>query len=363
MTRGQLLELIWTRDLALFTLDLWWQRMIDGEIRRVWGVAPAHQINHFNGKAVELYRIHQEQEAFLEAMANVPLTHRVFQPDVWETAERSASALRGLVATQPAAIPTGRREQLEECFRAWVAMYPGFSWASHFPGIFLRERFLKRHGGRIQPLLDQWYQRRAQVEGLFEQADEFARLIVAVTLVDAGADAADVHLLRLSEVEALVKHEEVPAQAGLDDRRAGYWLVNEQLSTGVNTDSFLREHDWALPRVEGDVQAGLKGTVAMSAPRPITGPAFLVLSKADIGKFPRGSVLVAPMTWPDVIPAMKQAAAIVTDEGGLACHAAIVSRELGIPCVVGTKHATRLLQDGDTVEVDATNGTVRRIDA
>jgi pyruvate,water dikinase len=56
---------------------------------------------------------------------------------------------------------------------------------------------------------------------------------------------------------------------------------------------------------------------------------------------------------------MKRAAAIVTDEGGVTCHAAIVSRELGIPCVIGTRVATRTFKDGDTVEVDATNGVVK----
>ncbi len=62
-----------------------------------------------------------------------------------------------------------------------------------------------------------------------------------------------------------------------------------------------------------------------------------------------------------MVPAMKLAAAIVTDAGGVSCHAAIVSRELNIPCVIGTKHATKWLKDGDLVEVDAANGVVRKI--
>ena len=61
------------------------------------------------------------------------------------------------------------------------------------------------------------------------------------------------------------------------------------------------------------------------------------------------------------MPAIRQASAIVTDEGGLTCHAAIVSREMGIPCVVGTKIATQVLKDGDRVEVDANKGIVRKL--
>ena len=74
-----------------------------------------------------------------------------------------------------------------------------------------------------------------------------------------------------------------------------------------------------------------------------------------------GDILVAPMTSPDFIVAMRQASAIITDEGGMTSHAAIVSRELGINCIVGTKIATKVLKDGDLVEVDADQGTVKII--
>ncbi len=76
------------------------------------------------------------------------------------------------------------------------------------------------------------------------------------------------------------------------------------------------------------------------------------------GGSPTGDVLVTHMTAPDWVPLMRRAAAIVTDSGGMTCHAAIVSRELGIPCVVGTADATRTLRDGELVTVDATRGVV-----
>jgi pyruvate,water dikinase len=85
----------------------------------------------------------------------------------------------------------------------------------------------------------------------------------------------------------------------------------------------------------------------------------VVVSAKYISKVQKGDVLVAPMTRPEHLPAMRRAAAIITDEGGITCHAAIVSRELGIPCIIGTKIATKVLQDGQTVEVDADKGVVR----
>lgn len=81
----------------------------------------------------------------------------------------------------------------------------------------------------------------------------------------------------------------------------------------------------------------------------------------DAGKMKKGDILVATMTAPEFIVLMRRAAAIVTDTGGMTSHAAIVSRELGIPCVVGTKIATQIFKDGDLVEVDAKRGIVRKI--
>ena len=67
------------------------------------------------------------------------------------------------------------------------------------------------------------------------------------------------------------------------------------------------------------------------------------------------------MTFPHFIPAMEKAAAFVTDEGGILCHAAIVSREMKKPCIIATKNATKTLKDGEMVEVDAEKGTVKKI--
>ena len=77
----------------------------------------------------------------------------------------------------------------------------------------------------------------------------------------------------------------------------------------------------------------------------------------------QGDVLVSTATNIDLVPAMKKAAAIVTDVGGVTCHAAVVSRELKVPCVIGTKVATKWLRDGDLVEVDAAEGVVKKIKA
>lgn len=88
------------------------------------------------------------------------------------------------------------------------------------------------------------------------------------------------------------------------------------------------------------------------------GAVKLIYTEKDLGKINEGDIIVAPMTMPDFLPGMKKAAAFVTDEGGITCHAAIVAREMQKPCVLATKIATKLLKDGDMVEVDADRGIV-----
>jgi len=88
------------------------------------------------------------------------------------------------------------------------------------------------------------------------------------------------------------------------------------------------------------------------------GKVKIISGPKEIGKVESGDILVAKMTSPDYVPAMRKASAIITDEGGITSHAAIVSRELGIPCIVGAGNATEILKDGMVVTVDADHGIV-----
>jgi pyruvate,water dikinase len=109
-------------------------------------------------------------------------------------------------------------------------------------------------------------------------------------------------------------------------------------------------------------ETGAQGTVLLTglgaSPGQISGRVKVLSSPESGALLTKGEILVAPMTSPDWMPTLRRAAALVTDGGGMTCHAAIVSRELRIPCVVGTRDATRLLRDGETVTVDGTQGRV-----
>ncbi len=114
-------------------------------------------------------------------------------------------------------------------------------------------------------------------------------------------------------------------------------------------DTFLRQ----------EKTSELTGVVASSG--YARGVVRIILKAGDVPKMRHGEILVSSMTRPEMIAAMRKAAAIVTDEGGITSHAAIVSREMGIPCILGTKQATRVLKNGDLVEVDANKGVIKII--
>ncbi len=101
----------------------------------------------------------------------------------------------------------------------------------------------------------------------------------------------------------------------------------------------------------------LKGAIANKG--IAAGKVKIIEVKADFSKIQKGDILVATMTRPEFVPLMKIAGAIITNEGGITCHAAVISRELNKPCIIGTQVATEVLKDGDLVEVDANKGVVK----
>lgn len=139
-------------------------------------------------------------------------------------------------------------------------------------------------------------------------------------------------------------------------RKEGYILTLRNKLDIVVGKEIMREFLRLEQTTDADSLLGRVG-----CPGVIRGRVQLIRTKEDIKNFKEGNVLVAVTTDPQHIVAMHKACAFVTDEGGITCHAAIVAREMGKPCVVGTGCATKVLKDGDVVEVDARNGIVRKL--
>lgn len=153
--------------------------------------------------------------------------------------------------------------------------------------------------------------------------------------------------------EILEKHYGIPQDIewGVEKGKV-YILQSRPITTIQNKDK--------AAKAEGE-QAGA-GKVLLNglgaSPGVATGVVRIVSGGKDLDKVKQGDIMVTVMTMPDMVPGMRRAGAIVTDEGGMACHAAIVSRELGCPAVVGTKKATKVLSEGMIITVDGSKGIV-----
>ncbi len=111
----------------------------------------------------------------------------------------------------------------------------------------------------------------------------------------------------------------------------------------------------------GEAQSEVRGMIARRG--IVEGTVRIINTTNDFPKFHDGDILISGMTRPELMQVIRKAGGIITDEGGITCHAAVISRELGIPCIIGTQTATRTFKDGDQILLDADTGVVRKIAA
>jgi len=186
-------------------------------------------------------------------------------------------------------------------------------------------------------------------------------------------------VMHITNSKGSVTNEDVP-----DDMKESQVMTDDEIIKLAKMGKIIEEHygspqdvEWTLNDGDlnivqsrpittiGDKKDGVEvssGEILLkglgASPGISSGGVTIVYDPSELNKVEEGDILVTRMTTPDMVPAMKRAAGIVTDEGGLTCHAAIVSRELGTPAVVGTKESTNKLKDGDEITLDGERGLV-----
>ena len=195
-----------------------------------------------------------------------------------------------------------------------------------------------------------------------DERKHFAQ-ITSYYMYNAGKKVAAALGLSMEWMQYALPMELLPLLSGdaavktaVQDRQniGALFCADEKDTCEVISGPAIREYYEALEKRVGSAE--IRGSSASLG--KAMGTARIILNQADFAKFQKGDVLVASMTRPEYVPLMKLASAIITDEGGITCHAAIVSRELGVPCIIGTQVATRLLKDGDLVDVNANHGLI-----
>jgi phosphohistidine swiveling domain-containing protein len=183
-----------------------------------------------------------------------------------------------------------------------------------------------------------------------------------------GLEEGSTDYYSLDEVVSLTEEGVVLDQGKVEKRKKGFLIRFNLDKVEIFEGDEAREEIKDLLEFRRKSHSEFKtlsGTVASwpdKSVEKVRGRVFALTtnfgSAEKIKEFKEGDILVATQTHPTLVPAMRKAGAIVTDEGGLTCHAAIVSRELKKPCIIGTKLASKTLKTGDVVELDLLNGTV-----
>ncbi len=193
------------------------------------------------------------------------------------------------------------------------------------------------------------------------QANVGLGMIIQFLAEKYGLEAFHLHYATFEELLDLIQHSKVPDGKELEARTVSSVVVLEgperyyRFLTEEQAQNVLRRSG----NLNQEKVNSLKGMPANSG--KYTGPARVCTNVSQIIRVQVGDVLIAPMTTVGYVPAMKKAGAIITDIGGITSHAAIVSRELGVPCIVGLKTATTTFRDGDMVEVNANHGIVKKV--
>ena len=326
--------------------------------------------------------------------------YRKLGPDV-KVAVRSSATMEDTAGTSFAGMNEtftdvrGEAELLDAVLRCWQSL-----WAERVVS------YRAERGLTDEPAIAVVVQRLVEAEraGVMFTADpatgDRKRLVIEAAfglgeVVVSGAVEPDTYVIDASgKIEVRIGAKEVeivPADGGqarreVDDaRRRARVLSDDDVRALGELGRRIEDHYGAPQDIEWAIA---KGKIWIVQSRPITtlkapleeaqkdggealltglgaspgrasGKVRILASPKEGARLERGEVLVAAMTSPDWMPTLRRASAIVTDSGGMTCHAAIVSRELGIPCVVGTRGATRSLEDGQVVTVDGTAGEVR----
>lgn len=195
---------------------------------------------------------------------------------------------------------------------------------------------------------------RLKTENLFNAVDLALRKYTKLIAKKTGYPLDLTDFLTIDEVELYLKNNKLPSKKELISRSNGLAFFCQGKNVKLLTGSSYRDLQKHLVSFTGNE---LKGTTAYKG--MAKGAARIVLNPFKVKRFDKGDVLITGMTRPEFLSLMKKASAFVTDAGGLLSHAAIVARELKKPCILATENASKVIKDGDLVEVDANNGVVR----
>ncbi|MFH1750645.1 MAG: PEP-utilizing enzyme [Candidatus Micrarchaeota archaeon] len=342
-----------TRDFSLYACE-WLAEGLGRNFRREIGSCYEDYLIAGNAKTVTSYYIQRNLKEISDALIEKLREDRKWYEKMSRKFREDAKMSRKIISRR-------RNEKLSRSVvkiaqERHLLLFPMLRLSILVPSV-LSERIEKELGKYGKKVISIAYADRKFSDGVFEANDYSIRELAAKRLKELGKPPEFAKILTTSEVLALAGGEKIDFN-NLAKRSRGFaYLRNKLINTSNFMDVIKKNNYFIEEEITG---RQIRGSTAFDG-GIVKGRVCKLAALEDIYKFIPGSVLVSPMTVPDFLPAMKKAAAIVTDEGGITCHAAIVARELKVPCVIGTGNATKILKDGDLVEVNSHTGKVRKL--
>jgi phosphohistidine swiveling domain-containing protein len=197
---------------------------------------------------------------------------------------------------------------------------------------------------------------RLYAEPVFDESEKLVRKIITNISIKVGVEDKLVSCLTREELKDFFDKNIFPNRLELEKRYLKAILWSDKNGYGFFTGKDAEKiESFLYPSMPKEIN----GTPAFGG--VVQGVVRIILNPSIYNVFNEGDIIVAGMTRPDYLSIIKKSSAVVTDAGGILSHAAIIARELKKPCIIGTKIATKVLKDGDLVEVDADNGVVKII--
>lgn len=354
------ISLVWTRDFTLAWAE-WWSRDMSPRLAEVFGVGVPNQLSYFNGRLLETYRLSEEAKGFIQAVVNSDL--KLLGEDKIDAYIKTIKNIRDLIGECERRKNFTDINTFEKLKQLSSESYPWYTVSYLLPQAQWASVLKEKYPIEAPQILEQLIEARKKSEGTTEELVEYWRTMAKVLLAKHNISDKFAPFILFRELERmLVDDNYAPDLKEIEARSEKYIFVGDSVYTGISKEDFFNQHGFVdITPATSHVLSEVSGTVSCLGSSSIKGEAQIILRNEEIANFKPGNILVTVMTNPYFIPIMKKAGAIVTDEGGITCHASIVSRELNIPCITGTRCATKIFNDGDIVEVDALNGIVKKL--
>ncbi len=336
------LSLVFSRDFSLPMVEIWYRS--EAMVPKPWNqkavpIQPFLVLERSNGTVSSYYHsngLKWVNDSLIAAVQKDPnFLHRFLN-----------SVIFRIEKIRPV-YESNRVLSLEELKRFLTDFENGYPWIEGF----WRLNQLADEG-KINGDLKKLRELRQKTDKLSYFVDAVIRRSVKTLFPNAGEYS---HVLSIEEI----KQKVVPAPEILKARDSHFFFFDDQVWIGVPRELVEKVVGCSIATPKSSDATELKGQTVFSG--NARGKVRILRGYADAGSLQDGEVLVSTMTLPVFGPDIAKAAAVVTDEGGLTCHAAIICRELKKPCVVGTLLATRSLQNGDLIEIDAEKGIIRKL--